>query len=451
MTDQVAIAAIRFGYGLPLPAGAPTDPSAMLAALRAPDAMAAQYPTAGLAAVSAALVEELAQRPQRRGTDAERKPYQAAMATIADQTNGGVRAGFVRALAAPDGFRERLVNFWTDHFTVIAKTSAGESMPHTLIDEAIRPNLAGPFAQMLRAVTFHPAMLIYLNQVASVGPDSAVGKKQQIGLNENLARELMELHTLGVGAPYSQTDVTQMANLLTGLWYAPKAGFRFAANRAEPGVKTVLGKTYSGSGLDPVAAALTDLALHPETAHHLSRELAVHFLSDTPDEAVVSLMAQSYLDSGGDLSAVYATLLAQPAAWAPLGAKARQPYDFMVASLRALGVSPADLAGYDLQKFNHLIILPMRAMGQKWTKPRGPDGWAEAASAWITPPALAARITWAMNIPLRLVKPLPEPVAFLDQTLGPVAGAPLRWATARAADFREGVGLVLASAEFNTR
>lgn len=451
MADPTVIAAIRFGYGLPAPAGAASDPAAMLAALRAPDEMAQRYPAAGLDEVSITLTEQARQRATKRGTEAERALYQAVMVEIVDQASRSLRAGFLRALASPDGLRERLVYFWSDHFTVAAKNNVGEALALTMTDAAIRPHVAGRFGDMLRAVTFHPAMLTYLNQLASVGPGSKTGKKKGGGLNENLARELLELHTLGVDASYSQTDVRAMAELLTGLSYSPKQGFGFVASRAQPGAETVLGKTYSGDGLEPIERMLADLALHPATAAHISRKLAVHFLSDMPDAALITRMTRSYLDSGGDLLVVYGTMLEHSAAWAPLGGKARQPYDFILASLRALNLPPAELAGFDRRMFSRRILRPMQAMGQHWTRPRGPDGWPEDAAAWITPQALAARITWAMNVPPQMVTELPAPMTFLERALGPAAGEALRWATARAESTREGVGLVLASAEFNTR
>jgi uncharacterized protein (DUF1800 family) len=187
---------------------------------------------------------------------------------------------------------------------------------------------------MLMAVATHPAMLLYLDQAQSVGPNSARGARRDRGLNENYARELMELHTLGVGAVYSQDDVRQLAELLTGLAVDPVAGFVFDARRVEPGPERVLGRDYAGDGIEAIRAVLADLAARPETARHLAHKLAVHFVADDPDPGLVTAMEAAFRDSGGDLVAVTAALLAHPAAWAEAAAKARQPFDFVVAALR---------------------------------------------------------------------------------------------------------------------
>lgn len=232
---------------------------------------------------------------------------------------------------------------------------------------------------MLKLAVLHPAMLMYLDQVLSYGPESPEGIKRKRGLNENLARELIELHTLGVGADYSQDDVRQMAELLTGVVFDPEVGQAFDPDRAEPGDETVLGRVYSGEGMKPVRA-LDDLALRPETAAHIARKLAVHFVSDTPDVGLVAAMTQAYTASGGDLMAVYGALLGHPAF--PLGplAKVRQPFDFMAASLRALGLDDVRLIKMGNGKFRRNILLPMGGMGQPWQEP-GSDGWPEVAEA----------------------------------------------------------------------
>ena len=451
MAQDPTVMAFRFGYGLPLPEGAPQDAQAMLAALALPDAMAAHHPGMGFAAALPLLREIEATRKAQNDDPTKKRQYRDAIKASDHAALRAARISFARAVDNPDGFRERLVRFWADHFSTTAKNKQTRLLPVTLIEDAIRPNIGLRFADMLKAVTLHPAMLVYLDQVLSIGPTSRAGKKRDKGLNENLARELLELHTLGVDAGYSQTDVRQMAELLTGLAVNPETGFVFDPRRAEPGAETVLGISYEGDGTAPILKALDDLAMRPETAGHIARQMAVHFVSDTPDADLVAHIRAAYLTTGGDLMAVYAALLDHPAAWGVGAAKARQPFDFIVASFRALGMSGAELIAMDDNSFVQLIANPMQAMGQPLLGPPGPDGWPEEAQAWINPAGLAARINWAMDVPVQLLANLPDPLALAVRALGPRASEKLIWAAPKAESQREGVGLVLASAEFNRR
>ncbi|MBL9051058.1 MAG: DUF1800 domain-containing protein [Tabrizicola sp.] len=432
--------AIRFGYGLPANASAPEG---LIANLAGPDLAASDWPGNTLAEVALAAA---AYREARQARD--EGAIKAARHALDDLALRGLKTSFARAVGSPDAFRERLVAFWADHFTVAARNRQEAPFPGVLIDEAIRPHVTARFADMLRAVTTHPAMLIYLNQEASFGPGSPKGKRQKKGLNENLARELLELHTLGVGADYAQTDVRELAELLTGLAVGPE-GFVFDAKRAEPGAETVLGVRYDGKGMAPIHAVLDDLAARPETAAHLARKLAVHFVADAPDPALVADLEDVFRATGGDLKAVSQALLTHPKAGQ--GTKARQPFDFMVAAFRALGVTSETILAAAPRDVRRLILNPLQAMGQPFRQAPGPDGWPEAAAAWITPQGLAARIDWAMAAPQRLVRPLPDPRDFLRTALGKRAGERLTWAVGAAESARDGVGLVLASPEFNRR
>ncbi|MEM8699790.1 MAG: DUF1800 family protein, partial [Pseudomonadota bacterium] len=191
-------------------------------------------------------------------------------------------AGLLQRRAFGHGFFERLASFWADHFSVTGKSLNRVLFVPAFEVEAIRPHIMGNFADMLVAVTRHPVMLDYLDQRVSVGPNSRAGRRREQGLNENLAREILELHTMGVGSSYAQADVRELAELLTGYTYHGETGaFRFVENRAEPGAETVLGRTYGRGKPDPGEAeqALRDIAAHPETHRHLARKLAVHFTS----------------------------------------------------------------------------------------------------------------------------------------------------------------------------
>jgi uncharacterized protein (DUF1800 family) len=362
-----------------------------------------------------------------------------------------MRATLARAIAAPDGLRERLVAFWADHFTVGAGGREDAITPYAFVEDAIRPHLTGRFANMLVAVVRHPGMLRYLDQTRSVGPNSRRASRRGGGLNENLARELLELHTMGVGAAYTQADVRQLALLLTGLTYDDRRGFSYDDRMAEPGPKTVLGQTYDGRGEASIHAFLHDLAQRADTARHIAGKIAVHFLSDVPDPGAVEAMAQAWTSSGGDLMQVYATLLRHPAAQTGPADKARQPWDYLVAALRALGVSGPDIMGWSEARLRNVLILPLRAMGQAWKSPPGPDGWGEAIETWITPQGLAERISWAMRWPAEIAAPLPDPQMFAETALGDRAAPATLWACERAENRAEGVGIVLASPEFNRR
>lgn len=451
MTASASLVASRFGYGLPLASAAPRTPDAMLAALAGPDAMAVRFPVPSFDWVHERL-SDIALNKQAAKTDAVLQArIDAVDAGLKEAGFLALRATIARAVEADDGFRERLVAFWADHFTVSANGREDAIGPYALVEDAIRPHLAGRFGDMLGAVVHHPVMLRYLDQTRSIGPNSRRGKREGSGLNENLARELLELHTMGVGAAYSQDDVRQLAELLTGLTYDERRGYAFNSRMAEPGPEVVLGKSYDGSGEAPIRAFLHDLALRPETGRHLARKLAVHFFADAPEESLVTAIATAWETSGGALSAVYAAMLRHPAAFDEPAAKARQPWDFLLAALRGLGISGKRIMAWPTPRLRQVMIHPLRAMGQNWKNPAGPDGWPEEQETWITPQGLAERINWAMNWPAVLIDPLPHPREFALRVLGDRAAPATLWAADRAENLAEGVGLVLSSPEFNRR
>ncbi|NHX27388.1 DUF1800 domain-containing protein, partial [Escherichia coli] len=267
--------------------------------------------------------------------------------------------------------RERLVRFWADHFTALGKNPILRGLEFGYVEEAIRPNITGSFAGLLKAAVTHPMMLHYLDQARAVGPN-APGAKGVRGLNENLAREVLELHTLGVGAPYAQDDVRELAELFTGMTVNSEQAFNFRPRLAEPGAEEVLGQRYGGATarLADIHAALDDLAHHPATARHIATKLAVHFVADLPDTGLVDHIAGTYAQTGGDLLACYGALLDHPAAWGAEAQKARQPFDFVAASLRALDAPMPEGDKAPLR----LFARPMAEMGQPIEGPIGPDG-----------------------------------------------------------------------------
>jgi uncharacterized protein (DUF1800 family) len=451
------LAAIRFGTGLSPRLPPPESVEAMIDAMAGPDQVAREYPIPRFAEATpsfATLRAAIAAQRNVTGAAAEAglAVYRALQGEARETRTRSFEALIARGARARHPLRERLALFWADHFTVTARNANTRHLVQPFVEEAIRPHLAGRFADMLYAVTTHPMMLLYLDQQSSVGPNSPEGLRRGRGLNENLARELLELHTLGVSAGYSQTDVTELAELLTGLNWQIDTGEVFRPRWAEPGAETVLGRVYpEEASLSTIREVVEALAVHPSTATHMAGKIARHFVSDEPDPALVTHLAEAWTFWQGDLGAVTAALLQHPAAWAPERQKVRRPIEFIIATLRALDVP---VEGYGLRnrrKERDLFRRPLAGMAQPWEMPPGPDGWPEAGTAWITPQALATRISWAMQAPARLTQALPDPRAFVDHALGGLASAELRFAAGAAQGRAEGVGLVLASPEFQRR
>jgi len=458
MRFDPVLAEIRFGCGLS-PRHAPATAAAqVLDRLTGPDHAAASWPIEG--------PELLMQRMQ--GYMALQRTRKAARGDADEMTRIGdqmkqqrldARAdklrwlgqALLRRAGTEDGLRERLAFFWSDHFTARGKTGVLKNGTAPYVEGAIRPHVAGRFADMLGAVVTSPLMLDYLDQWRAMGPGSEAalsGQRNVTGLNENLAREVLELHTLGVGGPYGQQDVAQLARLLTGMSFRPGTGFSFRPEYAEPGSEMVLGRSYGGGDparLDEVLAVLEDLAAHPATAQHLSRKLAVHFVADDPDPDLVDAMARRWRDSGGDLPSVYAAMLEHPAAWDGPG-NVKQPVDFIGSALRGLAV---DALPVDTERRMMLLVgEPMQLMGQPWEDPDGPDGWPEADADWITPQRLAGRLQWALTAPLLLQPDLPDPRDFVQTALGSRAPEQLVFAAGAAEGRREGIALILSAPAF---
>mgnify|MGYP006290597587 FL=1 len=452
----------RFGYGRAPGLPDPARPEDLLAPLTGPDRAAARFPIPRFADLRPEAQElqritraaRAAAEPERSRLLDERREMRR---TARLRQAAALGATLARAAHTGDPLRERLTRFWADHFTVIGRNFFLRGAVTAYVEEAIRPHVAGRFADMLKAAILHPQMLIYLDQSASVGPNSRAARQRPgRGLNENLARELLELHTVGVAGGYSQADVRQLAELLAGLTGNAPAGLRFTPGRGEPGAETVLGRSYGGRmpRIADIHAVLDDLARHPATARHVAAKLATHFVADAPDPALVDHLAARFAATDGDLAEVTAALLTHPAALEPTLAKAKRPFDFVASALRALAVPGEALIALRPHPARIHLAGPLELMGQPWESPQGPDGWPEVATHWITPQGLAARIDWALALPglaRRTGAVLPDPRAFVDTALGPLAGEAVRFA-ARAAETRqEGLALVLAAPEFQRR
>src|SRR4051794_11599635 len=257
------------------------------------------------------------------------------------------KARFNAALGAEIGFVERLVWFWSNHFCVSADKGNVRPICGAYEREAIRPHVLGRFGDMLFAAESHPAMLIYLDNARSIGPESMAGVRQKRGLNENLAREILELHTLGVRSVYTQTDVTSFARVITGWSVVPprqdpaRAGeFQFNPRTHEPGAHTVIGKSYPENGMEQGRAVLAALARHPATAKHIATKLARHFIADEPPPALVQRLTRRFLDSDGDLKELAKALVTAPEAWDTARPKLKRPGEWVIAALRAAAITP---------------------------------------------------------------------------------------------------------------
>lgn len=339
---------------------------------------------------------------------------------------------------------ERLALYWMDHFTA-AGANAG-FLNGGMEREAIRPRMLGPFHDLLVAAALHPSMLFYLDNRASVGPNSRLGRSSRgrRGLNENLGREILELHTLGVDGGYTQDDVVALASMLTGwtvsLDERPSQPERvgFFPDRHEPGPKTLLGKTYAQDGPDQAVAALTDLARHPATARHVTRRMVRHFVGHGLP-GLEGRMAEVFRRTGGDLGAVTRALVMDDQAWvAPR--KVRPPVEFLLASARLLGGLPPRPAPRGA----------LSAMGQPFWGAPSPKGWPTEDDAWAAPDAIKTRLDWAADLARRLPPGL-DARALLDTAFGPAASAETRRAVERASDGGQALVLLLLSPEFQRR
>jgi uncharacterized protein (DUF1800 family) len=346
-----------------------------------------------------------------------------------------------RAVVTQTPFRERLVWFWTNHFTISLRRGQCAAVAGAFVQDAIRPHATGRFEDMLLSVMRHPAMLMYLDNAGSVGPDSIGGLRSHRGLNENLARECMELHTVSPASGYSQADVTAFARILTGWSVELKndpIGFVFRPRIHEPGEQTLMGHTFP-DGEEGGVEALRFLANHPATHRFLARKLVCHFVADTPPPAAVRGIEGILRDTSGDLGAAAAGLVGLNEAWTP-GTKVRAPLDLVVASFRALEVPPDPSPPF-------LGILA--GLGQPlWTAP-APNGWPDVAADWSGPEAMMRRIDWAFAVSGRIGDR--DPKAIAEASLGPLTRDATQEAMARAGSRREAMTLLLTSPEFQRR
>lgn len=489
MTKPAAVVASqRFGFG-PRPgdlAAINGDPRGWLLAQivqppSLPETLAARPSLRDRLALLQA--ERQDRKAQKQGDEAKQDSHQhAAEATSAKTAAGGdlrqiyladAAARCQVALASSTPLVERLVQFWSNHFTVSGQRPVVAPLAFAFEQAAIRPHVFGKFSDMLLASTRHPAMLLYLDNAISVGPMSRFGAQRDKGLNENLARELLELHTLGVDGGYSPADIRDVAKILTGWtvaglgkagrqnnksgkvkWPSPSTdqmasptddqgdGFRYAAPAHEPGDKTVLGKVYSAAGEAEGRMLLLDLARHPATARHVAAKFARHFIGDEPSEVAIQTLAKTYQNSDGDLAALTRQLITLDAAWQVPAQKIRTPNDWVIAVFRALQSHRDD----DGKR----CLMALRQLGQlPWMAP-SPAGWPDRAADWLSPEALMSRIDWARQAVGRLGPDL-QPDDMLDAILGGTASAETSFQITNAPSRADAVALLLVSPEFMRR
>ena len=342
--------------------------------------------------------------------DDERADLKAARQAFSQAAHAlyrnAVQARAQSALVTRAPFVERMVHFWSNHFCVSIDNPEVAAYAGAFERDAIRPHVLGRFSDMLMAAEQHPAMLVYLNQITSIGPDSAQAEQAQrrhperrLGLNENLGREIMELHTLGVRSGYSQADVTEFASALTG-WTVDGLGrghggegdpdrFGFRPMQHEPGTRTIMGRSYDQAGESQAGAALLEFARSPHTATHVATKLARHFAGDTPPPRLVARLAACFSRTGGHLPSLYRTLILSPEPWTPRRLKFKTPWDWTISALRGLGeTDPGRLqvAGVEAQ------------LGQPVWKPGSPAGWDDTAASWAAPDALLRRVEFAQHL-----------------------------------------------------
>src|SRR5262245_23837513 len=383
------------------------------------------------------------------------------------------KARFDAALGAEIGFVERLVWFWSNHFCVSADKGNVRQVCGAYEREAIRAHVLGRFGDVLLAAESHPAMLVYLDNARSIGPDSIAGLRQKRGLNENLAREILELHTLGVRSVYTQEDVTRFANVITGWTRVPfrqdaalaseasgqrgnsmvrapdtrpepdssaRGGeFEFNARMHQPGSQSVIGRIYPDAGVEQGRAVLAALARHPATAQHVATKLARHFVADEPPPALVERLSKRFLATQGDLKAVSKELVTAPEAWEAPRAKLKRPGEWIIGTLRAVGVTPPEI-GPTMQAHNLL--------GEPLWRPSAPKGFPDESAPWLD--GLAQRLDIANQFARRAGGEA-DPREVFEEALAPLASTDTRQAITRAESRPQALALLFMAPEFQRR
>ncbi len=383
--------------------------------------------------------------PDDEAMDGQPRPAAFSRGIYKDEVAARVRT----AIATSTPLAERMVWFWSNHFTVSGSRSAVLPVSGAFEREAIRPHVLGRFEDMLLAATFHPAMILYLDQQKSIGPNSPRGQRRGTGLNENLGREVLELHTLGVDGGYTQKDVTVFATALTGWTVGGLRGAAAADSETvyldavhEPGDKIILGKTYPDTGRGQAVEALRDFARHPATARHVAVKLARHFIADDPPDGAVDALARRFRDTGGDLKSLTQAVVELDTAWDPAPRKVKTPNEYVVSALRGLGMDDPE---------RPMLTNAMLLLGQRPYWAPSPAGWPDKAGDWAGPDAVYRRIEWGAQMGRRVGARADDPAALAQSMLGTQAGPRLLDMLAGAESPAQAVALLLASPDFQRR
>ncbi|MEM8983441.1 MAG: DUF1800 domain-containing protein [Pseudomonadota bacterium] len=460
MSRNAAIATNRFGLGArPGEIANIDDPRRWLKSQLegAPRVSSRLSQLSGSASVLNQIVALRQQRNEMR--KAGKEPGKQYGKTVREQYAAQVLARYHEAAVTTHPFRERLVHFFANHFAVSADKQPLPALAGLFENEAIRAHVTGRFADMLIAVEQHPAMLTYLDNQRSLGPNSTIGRRaakrrpdRNLGLNENLAREILELHTLGVSGGYTQADVTSLANVITG-WSigadndrrrdsSVRPGeFYFRRAAHEPGAKTVVGKRYPDTGVEQGVRVLRDLATHPATARHVSTKLARHFVADEPPTELIDALTKTWLDTAGDLAAVARTLVDHDSAWQAAPQKYKSAHDFVISTFRALQHEPDNAKR---------LFGMLEQLGQPPYRPGSPAGWPDTAAHWGSADGLYKRIEWASAVG-GLAGRQTKPLTLARAVIGPSLSAATTKAIAGAASGEQGLTLVFVSPEFLRR
>ncbi|MEM6627514.1 MAG: DUF1800 family protein [Pseudomonadota bacterium] len=448
MSLMGALAATRFGLGAKDGdiQSASADPEGWLHAQLVQMA-GKDFPDAPLKSSQAHMTDAFAYIQHKRAQTADEAVERAFRDSARQTTIAEITARTSYATTTENAFHERLVRFWSNHFTVAATSPQTRLVVGAYEREAIRPNILGRFTDLAQTAIFHPGMLIYLNNAQSVGPNSRAGKRRGRGLNENLAREVMELHTVTPASGYTQADVTAFAKALTG-WLV--GNHRIERNRIgrsvfsdllhEPGRQTILGKRYSDTGGEQAKSIVEDLCASPHTAKNIAYKLARHFIADVPPESLVDKLSASFLETGGDLKALYTTLIQSDEAWTAEPRKVKTPDELIISTGRLLGLKRV-LAGDARRVFESFAQIPFTAPS--------PEGWPDDAAAWTGPDALMKRIEWANRIGEQ--NSTLDARQLLDAALGARASNAAIQAVMRAESPSQAIALALMSPDFQMR
>ncbi len=384
---------------------------------------------------------------------AKSDPTKEAAHLLRDEAGADFTARLTLAATTSASFRERWALFWANHFTVSATKLATAALVGPFETEAIRPRIFGRFEDLLVASSQHPAMLTYLDQATSIGPDSPAARLSAMagkerGLNENLAREILELHTVGVEAGYDQTDVTEFARALTG-WSigsdrepeTTQGKFFFRARAHEPGARAVMGRRYADGGEEQALLVLKDLAASPHTARHVATKLARHFVADDPPPSLTARLQRTFAASDGDLAQVARALATSPEAWAADARKFKTPYEFLISSWRLAGVEDFELGP---------TAATLAAMGQKPFSAPSPKGWPDDAATWCSPDAVVKRLAWSEGFAAKAAGQS-DPLMLARSALGGRLSSDAEKSIARAETRSEAVAILLMAPEFQRR